>query len=155
MEKAFCIVLCNSRGTKTHPKSSPRSAKELPRTPQSRPRAETLHAEPLYIDNKPKRHANLWRLFNTSDSFRYEEHRLGNHTQLQPSGRTPQHMEVHPSNISATNAIKERGSHASSLLPTMNATAVPVGLRASMSSTSRAVCDERRRVAKQRRLRWN
>ena len=111
MEKAFCIVLCNSRGTKTHPKSSPRSAKELPRTPQSRPRAETLHAEPLYIDNKPKRHANLWRLFNTSDSFRYEEHRLGNHTQLQPSGRTPpEHMEVHPSNISATNASEKRGS---------------------------------------------
>ena len=109
MEKAFCIVLCNSRGTKTHPKSSPRSAKELPRTPQSRPRAETLHAEPLYIDNKPKRHANLWRLFNTSDSFRYEEHRLGNHNQLQPSGRTPEHMEVHPSNISTTNASEKRG----------------------------------------------
>ena len=108
MEKAFCIVLCNSRGTKTPPKSSPRSAKELPRTPQSRPRAETLHAEPLYIDNKPKRHANLWRLFNTSDSFRYEEHRLGNHTQLQPSGRTPEHMEA--SNISATNASEKWGS---------------------------------------------
>ena len=110
VENAFRIVLCNSCGTKTHPKSSPRSAKELPRTPQSRPRAETLHAEPLYIDNKRKRHANLWRLFNTSDSFRYEEHRLGNHTQLQPSGRTPEHMEVHPSNISATNASEKRGS---------------------------------------------
>ena len=88
----------------------------------------------LYVDNKRKRHANLWRLFNTSDSFRYEEHRLGNHTQLQPSGRTPQHMEVHPSNISATNAIEERGSHASSLLPTMNATnAIVSGARRSES----------------------
>ena len=68
------------------------------------------------------------------DSFHYEEHRLGNQTQLQPSGRTPQHMEVHPSNISATNAIEERGSHASSLLPTMNATnAIVSGARRSES----------------------
>ena len=95
-------------------KPTPKAAQEQPKSRQDLPRAaqepKRCTQSPLYIDNKRKRHANLWRLFNTSDSFRYEEHRLGNHTQLQPSGRTPEHMEVHPSNISATNASEKRGS---------------------------------------------
>ena len=96
-------------------KPTPKAAQEQPKSRQDLPRAaqepKRCTQSPLYIDNKRKRHANLWRLFNTSDSFRYEEHRLGNHTQLQPSSRTPpEHMEVHPSNISATNASEKRGS---------------------------------------------